>query len=323
VFEIPATGWLDTPIGEQHGSTVQEATAQATTGNFAQVTISADASGIVIDQDSSGGGFVVGGSQTLTPGQTFTVGDTPIAIETSEGKTKIVVDTTVVSLQPFQPVVTEAPISQSPIPLPQILTIGTKTIAPNAHTQYVIAGQTLFPGGEPLTISGTTLILAPSATALIVNGETSSITPRFGHVYTTVAAALTYNDHIYTPNRAGYIVMGPGTTLVPGGAPITLNGTTLSLDHSGTAVVVQGTTKTLQPVTTIVTLTREPNPLGTGSGECGGSVLGQSTDDGYVYPTGNPIIAGAVRTHGTIAGSWPAGLLLLVWWGVGYLAIRL
>lgn len=323
VFEIPATGWLDTPVGEQHGSTIQEATAQASTEKPPQATISIGASDVVIGQDPSGGGFLVGGSLTLTPGQAITVGDIPIAIETSDGKTKVVVGTAVISLQPTQPALTEAPVSLPPIPLPPTLTIGTRTIAPNAQAQYVIAGQTLSPGGEPLTISGTTLKLAPSATALIVNGETSSITPRFGDVYTTVAAALTFKDHVYTPNRAGYIIMGPGTTLVPGGTPITVDGTTLSLEHSGTAVVVQGATKTLQPVTTIVTLTREPNPLGIGSGESGGSVYGQSTSNGYVYPTGDPIIAGAVRTRSTIAGNWPAGLLLLVWWGVGYLAIRL
>jgi hypothetical protein len=321
VYEIPATGWLDTPVGEQHGSTIQEATAQATTERPPQVTISAGASDIVVDQDPSGGGFVVGGSLTLTPGDTVTIGDTPVAIETSDGKTRIVVGTTIISLLPFQSATTDVPVSQPPIPLPPMLTIGTKTIAPNSQTQYVIAGQTLLPGGEPLTISGTTLALASSATALIVNGRTSSITPIFGNVYTTVAAALTYENHVYTPNRAGYIVMGPGTTLVPGGAPVTVNGTTLSLDHSGTAVAVQGATRTLQPITTIATLTREPDPLGTGCGVSGGSYHGQS--NGYLYPTGGPVIAGTVRAHSTIAGSWPASLLLLVWWGVGILAIRL
>ncbi|KAG9185472.1 hypothetical protein G6011_08016 [Alternaria panax] len=321
VFEIPATGWLDTPVAEQHGSTFQEPTAQVNTGNSPQATITAGASDIVISQDPSGGGIVVGSSYTLLPGDTITIGDTPVAIETSDGKTKIVAGTTIISLLPFQSATTDAPTSQPPIPLPPILTIGTKTIAPNSQTQYVTAGQTLSPGGETLTISGTTLALAPFATALVINGKTSSIIPVFGDVYTTVTAALTYKDHIYTPNRAGYIVMGPGTTLVPGGAPITVNGTTLSLDHSGTAVVVQGATRTLHPVTTTVTLTRAgPDPLGTGSGVSGGSYHGQST--GYLYPTGDPIIAGTVRAHSTIASSWPAGLLLLVWWGMGYLAIR-
>jgi hypothetical protein len=280
-------------------------------------------SNIVIDQHSSGGNYVIGGSYTLTPGQTVTIEDTPIAIETSEGRTKIIVGTTVFSLQPVRPAITDAPISQPPTPLPPILTIGTRTVTPNAQTEYVIAGQTLSPGGEPLTISGTTLILAPSATALIVNGETSGITPMFAEVYTTTAAAaLTFKDHAYTQNRAGYIVMGHGTTLIPGGDPITVDGTTLSLDHSGTAVVVQGTTRTLQPVTTIVTLTKESDTLGTRSGG-DGAVPEQTTGDGYVYPTGYPVIAGATRTSGTISESWLGGLLLLVWWGVGYFAVRL
>ena len=167
-------------------------------------------------------------------------------------------------------------------------------------------------------------MLAPSATALIINGETSSITPMFGEVYTsTVAAALTFKDHVYTPNRAGYIVLGPGTTMVPGGAPITVDGTTLSLEHSGTAVVVQGTTMSLQPVTTVVTLTKGPDALGTGSGGDGGNVHGQSTGNGYAYPTGEPIIAGATRTSSAIPENWLGGFLLLIWWGTGYLAVQL
>lgn len=324
VFEIPATGWLDNPVGEQHGSTIQEEQTQAATADPPQVTISAGISDIVIGQAPSHGDFVIGSSFTLTPGQIVTVGDTPIVVETSEGKTKIVVGTTVISLQPFQPAITDAPMSQPPVLLPPILTIGTEVIAPNAQTEYVIADQTLSPGGEPLTISGTTLILAPSATALIINGETSSITPMFGDVYTsTVAAALTFKDHVYTPNRAGYIVISPGTTLVPGGAPITVDGTTLSLEHSGTAVVVQGTTMSLQPVTTVVTLTKGPDALGTGSGGDGGNVHGQSTGNGYAYPTGEPIIAGATRTSSAIPENWLGSFLLLIWWGTGYLAVRL
>jgi hypothetical protein len=324
VFEIPATGWLDSPVGEQHGSTLQEDPTQVATEGPPRATITAGVSDIVIGQAPSDGDLVIGSSLTLTPGLTVTIGDTPVVVEISEGRTKIVAGTTVISLQPHQPAITDAPISRPPVLLPPILTIGTEVIAPNAQTEYVIADETLSPGGEPLTISGTTIALAPSATALIINGETSSITPLFGDVYTsTVAAALTFKDHVYTPNRAGYIVIGPGTTLVPGGAPITVDGTTLSLEHSGTAIVVQGTTRSLQPVMTIVTLTKGPDALGTGSGGDGGNAHVQSTGDGYVDPTGLPIIAGATRASSAIPESWLGSLLLLIWWSVGYFAVRL
>jgi hypothetical protein len=327
VIEISATGWLDTPAGEQHGSTPGPAPAEATTeAEPPRVTIPAGSSNIVIDQDPSGANFVIGGSTTLTPGQTVTADDIPIVVQTSEGRTAVVVGTTVVLLtaNSYQPQITDAPISLAPSALPPILTIGTETITPNAQTQYVVAGQTLAPGGAPLTISGTTFSLAPSATALVVDGQTSTITPMLGTVYTTIVpAALTFNNHVYTTNRAGYIVMGPGTTLVPGGSPVTVDGTTLSLVHSGTAVVVQGTTKTLQPVTTVVISTRGP---GTGSGDDGqgrGGITGPCTRDGYVYPTGRPITAGAVRSYDLGWSDCLGGLVLLIWWNIGYLAIRL
>jgi hypothetical protein len=329
VIEISATGWLDTPAGEQHGSTLGPAPVEATTeAEPPRATIPAGSSNIVIDQDPSGENFVIGGSTTLTPGQTVTVDDTPIVVQTSEGRTEVVVGTTVIPLTvgPYQSQITDAPISLAPSALPPLLTIGDQAITPNAQSQYVVSGQTLAPGGAPLTISGTTLSLAPSATALIVDGKTSTLTPILGAIYTTVApAALTFNNHVYTTNRAGYIVMGPGTTLVPGGSPVTVDGTTLSLVHSGTAVVVQGTTKTLQPVTTVVTLTRGPGAVGTGSGVDGqgwGGITGHSTGDGYMHPTGRPITAGAVRSY-QVSKDWIGGLIVLIWWAIGSLAILL
>lgn len=306
VIEITATGWLDSPAEEQHGSTKEPAKA----------TISAGSSSIIISQAPTGGNFVIGGSTTITPGQTITVGDTPIVIQTSAGIPQVVVGTTTIPLytEEARPEITNAP-----VPLPPIITIGTRIITPNAQTEYIIADQTLMPGGSALTISGTTFSLAPSATALVVNGETSSLTPSLGVIYTTeMPAALTFNNHVYTTNRAGYIVMGPGTTLIPGGSPVTIDGTTLSFDHEGTAVVVQGTTSALQPVTTVVTLTR-----GAGGG-VGGGVAGQTSGNGLPYPTEKPIPGAATLSYGyTATDSWLGGLLLLSWWMLGILAVRL
>ncbi|KAF1943130.1 hypothetical protein EJ02DRAFT_465220 [Clathrospora elynae] len=306
VIEVTASGWLDIPAGEQHGTTEEPA----------KVTISAGLSNMIISPAASGGNIMIGDSITLTPGQTVTVDDTPIVIRTSGGRTEVIVGTTIIPLKPDDG---EPRITDAPSPLPPILTIGTNKIEPNAQTQYVISGQTLTPGGEPLTISGTTISLAPSATALVVDGKTSSITPTLGAIYTTVVpVALIFHSQAYTTNHAGYIIMGPGTTLVPGGSPVTVDGTTLSFQHSGTAVVVQGITMALQPVTTVVTLTRGP-----GSASGGGS-FGQSTSYGYTYPTEKPVSGSAPPRYGcTVANGKLGGLLMLIWWGMGYFAIRL
>lgn len=318
VIEITATGWLENPVGEQHGS----AGGSATDGPI-KATVTAGPSNILINQEPSGDNFVIGDSTTLTPGQTVTIDDTPIAIQTSEGRTEVIVGTAVVPLQhdDTEPSYADnAEITAAPTPLPPVLTIGTSTITANDQTQYIVADQTLVPGGPVLTVSGTTLSLAPSATALIINGETTVLTPLVGGVYTTVVpAALTFNNHVYTTNRAGWIIMGQGTTLIPGGSPVTIDGTTLSLEHSGTAVIVQGTTSALQPVTTIVTLTRGP---GSGVGNGNGNA-GLSTNYGYAYPTEKPIPGSASMYSCTSADGWLGGIFVLVWWSLGYFAIRL
>lgn len=307
VIEITATGWAENPAEEQKGTTERPVKATIPAGN----------SNVVISQAPTGDNFVIGGSTTLTPGQTITIGDTPIAVQTSAGRPEIVIGSTTIPLQPNE---AGPEITGAPVPLAPALTIGTHTITANAQTQYIIGDQTLAPGGPALTVSGTTLSLAPSATALVINGEISSINPPLGVIYTTeVPAALTFNNHIYTTNRAGYIVMGPGTTLIPGGSPITVSGTTLSLEHSGTVVVVQGTTSMLQPVTTVVTLTRS-----LGAGGVGGGVAGPTSGDNLAYPTPRPFSgSNVVRPELTGTDALVGGLLMLVWLGFGRFVIRL
>lgn len=307
VIEITASGWLDTTAEGQR--------ATVTVGP-PKATVAAGSSNVVISQDSTDGNFVVGGSTTLTVGQTVTVDDTPIAVQTSAGKTHVIVGTATVPLEPEMIPVTQQPqITAAPILLPPILTIGTTTITANDRTEYAVGSQTLTPGGSAITVSGTTLSLTPSATAVVVNGQSSSLTPLVGGVYTTlVPAALTFKNHVYTTNRAGWIVLGPSATLMPGGPPVTFDGTTLSFEHSGTAVILQGTTMALQPVTTVVTLTR--SPLGGGG----------QTSTGIVYTNPPPElvpVGAAPAVHCMAADGWFGAITLLIWWFCGYLAIRL
>jgi hypothetical protein len=283
--EITATGWLDSPPEELHETSVEPI----------RTRISAGPSNILISQVPSGGNFVIGDSTTVTPGQTITVDGTPIAIQTSAGRVEVVVGTSVVP---------------------------SETIIANSQTQYIVSGQTLSPGGAAITVSGSTISLAPSATAVVVNGVTSTLAPNFGNIWTTAAPALTLNNHVYTANRAGYITIGPGTVLKPGGDAVTVDGTTLSLDHSGTAVVIQGSTSILQPVTTVVTLTRSVGAGGIG-------YAGYSSGGTWVLPTAKnvpdipvkPKTGAAFRTDFNGSDSWIAGVLLLIWWGLGYLAV--
>lgn len=311
VIEISATGWLQNSAGEM--------LVTATVG-LPQVTVGTGLSNVIISQDSIDGNFIVDGSTTLTLGQTVTIDDTRIAIQTSAGRTHVLVGTSTLPLEPEMLSITDQPdMTAAPVLLPPVLTLGKTTITANERTEYAVADQTLSPGGAEITVSGTILSLAPSATALIIDGQTSSLTPLEGGIYTTVApVAWTFNNQVYTTNRAGWIVLGPSATLIPGGPLLTLDGTTLSLDHSGTAVLVQGSTVPLQPVTAVVTLTRSP------SLSAGGTLATQrSAGDGYRYPTSTgkavPMsVSAASRSHSIVMtsswfGSVTSMLIFVVW----------
>jgi hypothetical protein len=317
VVEVTATGWLDNPAEEQQGTSIQPILTRVPAGP----------SNVFISQAQSGGNFVIGDSNTVTPGQTVTVENVPIAIQTTGGTVEIVVGTAIIPLQPPSETTshTWSHATYAPTPLPPVLTIGTETIAANAQSQYIVAGQSLLPGGGAITVAGSTISLAPSATAIVINGATSSLTPVFGNIWTTAAPALTLGNHVYPANRAGYITISPGTVLKPGAEPITVNGTTLSLDHSGTAVVIQGSTSIMHPVTTVVTLTRS-----VGSGNIGGANAGYTSSRTWSSPTtkpnvpAKPISAGGTLTPRFVrADGWFGGALVLVWLGLGYLTVGL
>jgi hypothetical protein len=316
VIEITATGWLDSPPEEQHGTSIEPIATR----------IPAGPSNIYISQAPSGGNFVIGDSTTVTPGQTVTVNDVPIAIQTTGGKVEVVVGTTVVPLQPNQVNSDGKPrVTYAPTPLPPVLTIGTETVIANPQTQYIVSGQTLSPGGGAITVAGTTISLAPSATAIVINGATSTLAPSFGNIWTTAAPALTFNNHVYPANRAGYITISPGTVLKPGGEAVTVDGTTLSLEHGGTAVIIQGSTSILQPVTVVVTRTRSVAPGGAGAGNAG-----YTSGDTWPSPTKKPEVPATPISEGsvlspafTVSDGWCGGLLILIWWGLGHLAVGL
>jgi hypothetical protein len=156
----------------------------------------------------------------------------------------------------------------------------------------------------------------------VVNGVTSTLTQVYGAVYTTTAAPLlTLNNQVYTANRAGYYVLSPGTTLVPGGSPVTVSGTVISLVPQGTAAVIQGTTSFLQPRTTVVTLTRSPGTHG-GGGDVG--VLSSKGAGSTPQSTSTHNAAGTIRVSATLGmGGWIEGIFLLGVVSFGWLAVWL
>jgi hypothetical protein len=188
---------------------------------------------------------------------------------------------------------------------------------------YIALGQTLLPGGPALTISGTTYSLSPAATILEINGQSTTLTPTAAAIFTTVSApALTVFGKTITANRAGYYVIAPGITLMPGGAPLTYSGTVLSLVPEGTAAVIQGSTSMLVPATTVVTLTRTGDfaasgGVGGASGGGEGEATGASgTAKALPYPSGNSAALGVGLER---LGGIYAFFVLVVGWAAVWL----
>ncbi|OAG07121.1 uncharacterized protein CC84DRAFT_1204709 [Paraphaeosphaeria sporulosa] len=273
-------------------------------------TVTVGGSPIAIKPAPSSGAFLIGDS-TVAPGQTLTLSNTPIAIHTSGALTQIVAGTQTIPLAPADAQITDAPVP-IPIALPNGATLTPLPIGADGSSPqgYILASQTLLPGGAPIVVSGTTYALALGATALAINGQTTTLRPSYGALLTTVAAPpLTLFGTVYTANRAGYYALAPGTTLVPGGPAVTVSGTVISLVPEGTAAVIQGSTSAMQPLTAVVTVVTS----GDGVGQTGSM-------EGAPLPTVGKHSAGMNMKRG---GAWIDEVLVLGMLVVAWLGIRL
>ncbi|KAF1963057.1 hypothetical protein CC80DRAFT_542207 [Byssothecium circinans] len=321
---IPATGWGDSlPPSES----VPGAEPQETPNQAPQATITIGPSTIVIkpeptkkDGTPSGGGFLIGDSTTVQPGQTITIDKTPLVIQITASRTEVILGGTQTIALPAGP---PADITRAPLVLLPV-TIGSQTFTPimNPDTKlspqtpalYIVSGHTLIPGGAPLTISGTTFSLPVAPTAVVINGKTSTIAPEYGAIQTkTTVPYLTLWHTTFMANAAGNYVLSPGVTLRPGGEQITVSGTVLSLKPGNTEVVVQGSTSFMLPVSTVVTLTRS----------AGGSYVGGGGQQVGTAAATLPYPAGARRSvGGGVEGVAEAAVVLGVLI-VGWLAVWL
>ena len=116
-------------------------------------------------------------------------------------------------------------------------TFGGDLIGVNSESQYVVQGQTLIPGASALTISGTPISLAPSASHVVFGSDTIAL----ASPAPSGPLPFTVGTQIFTANAASQFVAG-SQTLVPGAPAITISGTPVSLASSATQVIVGGST---------------------------------------------------------------------------------
>lgn len=292
--------------------------------------------GVVVSVPPGGSSIVVGGSNTIAinpagptaPGNpVLTVGGTPVTAGPSgqfifgtqtltPGGPAITVSGTVLSLGPSGTIAVVNGATQTLGPVPgnpvitgaPLLTINGQTVAATVvggTTEFVVGpGTTLTPGGV-LTVSGTVYSLpaSGSGSVVVVNGVTSTLNP--GPV--TVAAVLTLNGQTYSAtviDGTTEVVIGPGTTLTPGGPAVTISGTTYSLGPSASFIVINGHTSTIGPATVSASTTGSGARNSTSSSSSGSS----TTTTGSSRAPGNFIASGIGVTTKPKGGAMSQGI---------------
>jgi hypothetical protein len=198
--------------------------------------------------------FFIAPGQTLVPGGTATIDGTLVSLAPSAsflvvaGSTQLLPNALsgsgTVATSPPQIVVGGTTIT--------LLPVQSNPDSPNNNNNqnnagpgptFVVDGQTLAPGGQVITVSGTTLSLVSGGSSIVVNGVTSVVAdlPVQGPQPTIVLG-----NSIFTPiSGQGSTFVIADQTLAPGGQAITVSGTVISLAPSASFVVVNGVTSTL------------------------------------------------------------------------------
>ena len=103
-------------------------------------------------------------------------------------------------------------------------------------SDLVVDGETVFPGGSPITVAGTQVSLGSNG-KLIVGSLTTNLPTRI-----TSGAIITAGGLVFTEGSSDLVV--DGKTVFPGGPPVTIAGTPVTLGSDG-KLVVGSTTTTL------------------------------------------------------------------------------
>ena len=205
------------------GSSTQSLQNAAPTGGSALLTFGGST------YTANGASQFVVGSQTLTPGGVITVSGTPISEASSDSGIAVVGSST------------QTLANAGPSTAPPQLTLAGSTYTANSASAFVIASQTLTPGGV-ITVSGTALSEAPSGSGIVVVGSSTQV---LGHASSTItnAPVMTFNGQTYTANAASQFVVN-GQTLTPGGM-IMVSGTPISEAVGASDVVIGSSTEAL------------------------------------------------------------------------------
>jgi hypothetical protein len=227
-----------------------------------------------------GGGIVVEGNTLTAGGAPVTIEGTVIsALASGNG---IIVNGNTVTVPPVLTVT----------PAPAITLAGQPAqTLPNGGV--VIDGQTITPGGAPITVSGAVVSVLPGDGGVVVGGSSTILLP-----------STTFPDIAGQPIQTapgGGIIVG-GQTITAGGSAATISGTVITVLPSGGGLIVGGSTILLPGATETIA----GQPVLTASG--GGIIIGGQTISAggppatisgeiiSVLPNGGGVVVGSSST---------------------------
>ena len=197
--------------------------------------------------------FVIGG-QTLTANGAVTISGTAVRIPS--GASVVVIGS---NTQPLAPIIAT---SSDNVVTAAKMTFGGKTYSATGSTpEFIIAGQTLTPGGA-LTVSGTPIRIPSGASVVIVGTSTQLLATVIATSSANIATVgkITFGGQTYTADTASQFKIG-GQTLTPGGV-ITVDGTRVSYAPEATDVVVGSSTEPVNLGTIIMGGFGQPSQTG-------------------------------------------------------------
>ena len=124
-------------------------------------------------------------------------------------------------------------------PVPKLLTVGGSVYTADSSPRYIVGGWTVTPGAPAITVSGTPISLAPSASLAVVGTSTQIL----GQQAVAEAPILSFDGSTYAAGSSSAFVID-GQTLTPGGSA-NVNGVPIAYPSGGSNVVIGTGTQTL------------------------------------------------------------------------------
>ena len=137
-----------------------------------------------------------------------------------------------------RPSVTASQGAYNPVKSVPVLTVHGSTYQADEASRFVIDGQTITPGGV-ITAYGTPVAIDSDASIAVIGSSTQSLS----NTVVTLKPLLTFAGTTYTADDTNNFVIA-GETLTRGGI-LKVDGTRLSLDQSGTGIVIGTSTSLL------------------------------------------------------------------------------